>query len=105
SAQDPGLEPGPRSRIVAQVFEEEKSRLLPLPAHAFSCDLVRTVSAEKTAYVRFDLNDYSLPPQSLGWDVTLVAALTTFRRLDGSTEIASHPRSYDHHDVVADPAH
>ena len=87
------------------MFEEEKSRLLPLPAHAFSCDLVRTVSAEKTAYVRFDLNDYSLPPQSLGRDLTLVASPTTFRLLDGSTEIASHPRSYDHHDVVADPAH
>ena len=33
--------PGDDSRTVAQVFEEEKPRLLPLPAHPFSCDLTQ----------------------------------------------------------------
>src|SRR5437588_11252555 len=45
------------------------------------------------------------PPQALGRDLTLVTSFTTVLLLDGSTEIASHPRSYDRHDVVEDPAH
>jgi transposase len=97
--------PGDDSRLVAQAFEEEKPHLLPLPAHPFSCELMRTVYADKTLCVRFDLNDYSVPPQALGRALTLVASPTTVRLLDGSTEIASHLRSYDRHQLVEDPAH
>ena len=97
--------PGDNSRSVAQVFEEEKSHLLPLPAYPFSCDLMRPVHADKTLCVRFDLNDYSVPLQALGRALTLVASPTTVRLLDGSTEIASHRRSYDRHQLVEDPAH
>jgi transposase len=97
--------PGDDSRSVAQVFEEERPRLLPLPAHPFSCHLVRTVAADKTLWVRFDLNDYSVPPRALGRALTLVASPTTVRLLDGSTEIASHRRSYDRHEQVEEPEH
>jgi len=97
--------PGDDSRTVAQVFAEEKPHLLPLPVHLFSCDLTRTVYADKTLCVRFDLNDYSVPPRALGRALTLVASPATVRLLDGSTEIASHPRSYDRHQLVEDPAH
>lgn len=97
--------PGDHSRTVAQVFEEEKTRLLPLPVHPFSCDLVRTVRGDKTCFVRFDLNDYSIPPKVLGRNLTLVASPTSVRILDGSTEIASHRRSYDRGENVEDPAH
>ncbi len=97
--------PGDDSRTVAQVFAEEKPHLLPLPAHPFSCDLTRTVYADKTLCVRFDLNDYSVPPRALGRTLTLVASPTLVRLLEGSTEIASHPRCYDRHQLVEDPAH
>lgn len=97
--------PGDDSRTVAQVFEEEKPRLLPLPVHPFSCDLTSTVRADKTLWVRFDLNDYSVPTQALGRTLTLVASPTRVRLLDGATEIASHPRSYDRHELVEEPAH
>jgi len=97
--------PGDDSRLVAQAFEEEKPHLLPLPAHPFSCELMHTVYADKTLCVRFDLNDYSVPPQVLGRALTLVASPTTVRLLEGSTEIASHLRSYDRHQLVEDPAH
>lgn len=97
--------PGDDSRTVAQVLAEEKPHLLPLPAHPFSCDLIRTAYADKTLCVRFDLNDYSLPPRALGRPLTLVASPSTVRLLDGSIEIASHRRSYDRHELVEDPAH
>ena len=101
--------PGDDSRTVAQLFEEEKPRLLPLPVHPFSCDLICTVEADKTLYVRFDRNDYSVPPEVLDrpgpLTLTLVASPTRVRLLDGQKEIASHPRSYDRHAQVEDPAH
>ena len=97
--------PGDDSRTVAQVFEEEKPRLLPLPAHPFVCDLSTTVRVDKTLSVRFDLNDYSVPPSALGRTLTLVASPTRVRLLDGATEIASHLRSYDRHELVEDPVH
>ena len=71
--------PGDPSRTVAQALEEEKKHLLPLPAHLFSCDLLGTVYADKTLFVRFDLNDYSVPPCALGRALTLVASPTTRR--------------------------
>lgn len=101
--------PGDDSRTVAQLFEEEKPHLLPLPAHPFSCDLICTVEPDKTLYVRFDRNDYSVPPEVLDrprpFTLTLVASPTRVRLLDGQKEIASHPRSYDRHAQVEDPAH
>ncbi len=79
--------------------------MLSLPAHPFSCDTTRTVYADKTLCVRFDLNDYSVPPPALGRALTLVASPTNIRLLDGATEIASHRRSYDRHEQIEDPTH
>jgi hypothetical protein len=66
---------------------------------------MRTVYADKTLCVRFDLNDYSVPPPALGRALTLVASPTTVRLLDGATEIAAHRRSYDRHEQIENPAH
>jgi transposase len=97
--------PGDDSRTVAEAFQEEKPRLLPLPLHPFHSELVRTVRSDKTLYVRFDLNDYSIPPPAVGRPLTLLASPTTVRLLDGSTQIACHRRCYDRHQRVEDPIH
>src|SRR5215468_1966636 len=97
--------PGDDSRTVAQVFAEEQSRLLPPPLHPFSTDLIVPVHSAKTIYVRFDLNDYSIPPEAVGRPLTLVATDRLVRILDGSAEIARHHRSYDRHQEVLEPAH
>jgi hypothetical protein len=97
--------PGDDSRIVADVFAEEQSHLLTPPLHAFPTDRIETVRAHKTIYVRFDLNDYSIPPEAVGRQLTLVASPITVRILDGSVEIARHARSFDRHQLVLDPAH
>lgn len=97
--------PGDDSRTVGQVFAEEQPRLLPPPLHAFGTDLIVPVRSAKTIYVRFDLNDYSIPPEAVGRQLTLVASDTLVRILDGSAEIARHTRSYDRHQMVLDPAH
>ena len=55
--------------------------------------------------MRFDLNDYSIPPEAAGRPLTLLASDTVVRILDGTAEIARHQRSYDRRQLVLDPAH
>jgi transposase len=96
---------GDDRKTVAEAFREEAVHLLPLPAHCFETDLVVPVRSEKTIYIRFDLNDYSIPPEAVGRPLTLVASEPSVRLLDGVAEIARHPRSYDRHRKIEDPAH
>ena len=97
--------PGGDHRSVADAFAEERPRLLPAPQHPFSSERIVPVQSGKTIYVRFDLNDYSIPPEAVGRPLTLVASDTTVRILDSSVELARHVRSYDRHQLVLDPAH
>jgi transposase len=97
--------PGDDARTVAELFALERPQLLTLPQHPFDCDVVRTVQSDKTIYVRFDLNDYSIPPSAVRRPLTLVANADTVRLLDGSTELARHRRSYDRHQRIEDPTH
>lgn len=98
--------PDERSRTVAQVWEEERPRLLPLPAHAFEADLVRPGVKARGLYVPFDLNHYSVAPRVVGRRaLTLVASDTVVRILDGTNEVSSHRRSYDRGQYVDDPGH
>lgn len=97
--------PGEDGRTVAEVFAEEQPRLLPLPLHPFATDRIEAVCSRKAIYVRFDLNDYSIPPEAVGRPLTLVASDTSVRVLDGAVEIARHARTYDRNQQVLDPAH
>lgn len=85
----------PHKRSVAETLEQERPRLLPLPAHAFPCDYVRAIASGKSPYVRFDRNDYSIPHTLVRKPLTLVASDATVRLLDGDNEVARHARSYE----------
>lgn len=95
----------PQRKSVRVAFEEERSRLLPLPEHSFACDVVRPVTSGKTPYVRFDLNDYSIPASHVRRPLTLIASETAVRIVDGAVEIARHARSYDRARKVEDRTH
>jgi len=97
--------PGRPEQTVAAALAEEHPRLLPLPEHAFSCELVRPVASGKTPYVRFDANDYSIPHVLLRRPLTLIASEAHVRLVDGTTEVARHARSYDRGQRIEDPAH
>ncbi len=96
---------GDDRKTVADAFREEAVHLLPLPEHPFETHLVTPIRSDKTIYVRFDLNDYSIPPNLVGRPLSLVASETAVRILDGSLEVARHCRSYDRHRRIDDPAH
>jgi hypothetical protein len=97
--------PDDATHTVAQMLEQERLRLLPLPLHPLDTSLRQSVSTAKTLFVRFDRNDYSIPPQAVGKPLSLIATDTLIRLFDGTTEIARHRRSFDHHRHIADPAH
>jgi transposase len=97
--------PEQRDRTVTEVLAEEQPRLLPLPAHPFETDVMRTVASGKTPYVRFDRNSYSIPHTHVRRPLTLLASPTTVRVIAGVDEIARHPRSYDTGQVIEQEAH
>ena len=90
---------------VQEALVRERARLLPLPEAPFPTDLVRPVASDKTPYVRFDRNVYSIPPDRVGKTLTLVAGDQEVRLFDGTERVACHRRSYSSHERVEDPAH
>jgi len=97
--------PDQRDRTVAEVLAEEQPRLLPLPAHPFETDVMRTVVSGKTPYVRFDRNSYSIPHTHVRRPLTLLASPTTIRVVAGTEALARHVRSYDTGQIVEQEAH
>lgn len=92
-------------RIIAEIFAEEKEKLLPLPLDAYPCHERVEVSVGKTPYVRFDLNDYSIPHRSVRKTLVVVASLEEVRIVDGDDVIATHGRSWDRAARIEDPRH
>ena len=97
--------PEDTSMTVREAFAAERGHLLVLPEAPFPADEVKAVSAAKTPYVRFDLNDYSIPHTYVRRTLTVHADPARVRILDGESVIATHPRSYDRGQQIEVPAH
>jgi transposase len=97
--------PEERSLSVREAFAQEQPKLLALPDNPFDTEEQVAVRVGKTPYVRFDLNDYSLPHTYVQRVLTVVASPQEVRILDGATVIARHPRSYDRGAQIEDQAH
>lgn len=93
-------------RPVSVLWEAERPRLLPLPLHPFATDLVRPVVSGKTPYVRFDLNDYSIPHALVRKPLTLCASPTEVRITDATGQlVACHSRCWGRAQVLEEPLH
>jgi len=97
--------PEDRDRSVRACFEEEQPRLLPLPAEPFPCEERVIVRAAKTPYVRFDLNDYSIPHTHVRRTLEVLAGVETVRIVEGATVLAVHPRSFDRGQQIEQACH
>ena len=97
--------PEDETLTVSEAFAQERDRLLVLPADGFPTDELKAVAAGKTPYVRFDLNDYSIPHTCVARTLTVAASPDQVRILDGQTLIATHPRSYDRRQQIEIPEH
>ena len=90
---------------VRQAFEAERGKLLALPQHEFALGERVAVPVGKTPYVRFDLNDYSVPHTHVRRTLAVLADEQTVRILDGAAEWARHARCWDRGQQIEDPAH
>ncbi|HTQ78571.1 MAG TPA: IS21 family transposase [Thermoanaerobaculia bacterium] len=98
--------PDDPTRSCAEVFAAvEKARLLPLPKNPLDLSERMAVKSGKTLWVRFDRNDYSIPPAAVGKSLLLIATEVEVRIFDGLEERARHRRSYHQGERVTDPAH
>ncbi|KAI3605779.1 Mobile element protein (plasmid) [Cupriavidus necator H850] len=87
--------PEDRAMTVREAFAKEQPLLLPLPDNPYPVDEQIGVKVGKTPYVRFDLNDYSIPHTHVRRTLTVRADLEQVRVFDGAELIARHRRSYD----------
>jgi transposase len=83
-----------KSKKVVDVWGEEKSRLIALPTHPYFVAEQKIVRSAKTPYVRYDLNDYSIPFGLVKKPLTLIANESSIQILDGQSVVACHKRSY-----------
>lgn len=80
---------------VNTIFLEEQPKLLKLPDNPYDFFEKEEVSVGKTPYVRFDLNDYSVPHQFVRKILTVLATQTLVNIFNGTEKIAEHERCYD----------
>ena len=97
--------PDEPDRTVREVFAEEAARLLPLPDNPAPLLEHVAVTVGKTPYVRFDLNDYSVPHTHVRRTLTVLADPHEVRIVDGAEVLACHRRSYDKGAQIEDTAH
>ena len=97
--------PDEPQRTVRAVFAEEAGRLLALPDNPAPLLERVTVSVGKTPYVRFDLNDYSIPHTHVRRVLSVLADPHEVRIVDGAEVLAVHRRSYDKGAQIEAAAH
>src|SRR6202453_3862283 len=97
--------PEDHTRSVAEVFAEEAPRLLKQPDNPYPVVERVAVKVGKTPYVRFDLNDYSVPHTHVRRILTVLADPDRLRIVEGEAIVASHPRSFDKGQQIEIQAH
>ncbi len=97
--------PEDRGLSVREAFVQEQPMLLPLPDNPYPVEEQLAVKVGKTPYVRFDLNDYSIPHEHVRRTLSVRADAAQVRVFDGVEMIASHRRSYDRDEQIENPQH
>jgi transposase len=97
--------PEDRRLSVREAFEHERASLLSLPERELTLGTRVAVQVGKTPYVRFDLNDYTVPHTHVRRTLWVLADERRVRVFDGAQVLADHPRSWDSGAQIEDPLH
>ncbi len=90
---------------IAERFERDREKLLPLPPAPLEACEKRTTRASSQALVRYETNDYSVPTE-YGHRQVLVKAFVWDVVISCSSEvIARHLRSYGREEMIFNPLH
>lgn len=79
--------------------------MIALPDNPYPTHERVEASVGKTPYVRFDLNDYSLPHTAVRRGVTVIATLERVTVHQDGAQIASHPRTFGKGEQIEDNDH
>ena len=90
---------------VREAFHAQQANLLALPEREYALAERLAVTAGKTPYVRFDLNDYSVPHTHVRRALTVLADEHRVRVFDGAQELVNHVRSWDRGQQIEQPVH
>ena len=94
-----------KTERVLDAFLRERPSLLSLPDREYPVEQRVEVKVGKTPYVRFDLNDYSVPHDRVRRVLTVVADDKKVRVVDGLEVVATHDRSFDRGQQIEYKAH
>ena len=90
---------------VGSMLAEEKEKLYPLPKYPFDPCKRSTSRVDRFCTVRFDSNNYSVPCEFCGREVSVKASPETVSIYLGGTCIAQHKRCLERKKTIYDLAH
>ena len=90
---------------IAERFEHDLGKLLPLPPAPLEACEKRTTRASSQALVRYETNDYSVPTEYGHRQVLVKAFVWDLVISCGSDVIARHIRSYAREEMIFNPLH
>lgn len=93
------------TQSVIEAWREEREVLMELPDDAFPTWDQAEVKVGKTPYVRFDLNDYSVPHDRVRRGLQVLADHHRVRIMEAGEQLAEHPRSWSRGEQIEDPSH
>jgi hypothetical protein len=94
-----------KADIKAELWEDDRQAMLPLPSSPFEARRVELCQASSLSLVRFDRNDYSVPTQYAHQAVTAVGGIEKVRFVVRDHVVAEHPRDWEKENVHYDPVH
>jgi hypothetical protein len=97
--------PERKEQTVAQVFVEEKSKLLALPASPFDGYQESVSRVSPQLLISFDRNRYSVDAMAVGKAVSVRAYADRIVMVMNGTEVGSHRRHLGRDKVIYDPWH
>ena len=93
------------SRSVAEVWQSEKSALLPLDPHDFPACSNHMARVNPYSQVVFETNRYSVPAEYVGKQLALRAYPFRVDVLSASAVVAEHPRCLEREQDILNPLH
>jgi transposase len=89
----------------SELLVKEHAQLLPLPVHPYDIALKKSIYADQQAFVNFQTNLYSVPPEAVGKPLMLNATPYRIEIYHERGLVAAHERSFEKSRVFEKPEH
>ena len=94
-----------QDKTKAELFEEDRARMLVLPEAPFEARRVTHVRANSMSMVRFHGNAYSVPTAYAHHECVVSGGISEVEIASDGDVVARHPRCWEHQRKILDPRH